>query len=145
MHLGIYGLVATVVVGVLAYDRYDKKANYQPVNGRISAVNEQCYLEKSERGVVTKTTMTSDLLPCEVATVLTREHPKWYGYDVKHKIEIQFVYVSPVDRATHASKLQLSAFPNGMPRARDVIPVLASKTKADKTRQARLQDSGDGV
>ena len=26
MHLGIYGLVATVVVGVLAYDRYDKKA-----------------------------------------------------------------------------------------------------------------------
>ena len=137
MHLGIYGTVAVAVVGFIAYDQYDKKANFQPVNGRISAVNEQCYLEKVERGVVTKTTLTSDLLPCELAVALTREHPKWYGYDVKHKIEIQFVYVSPVDRVTHTSKLQMSAFPNGKPlRAGDVIPVLASKTKADKTRQA---------
>jgi hypothetical protein len=137
MHLGVYGIVAAGVVGLVAYDHYDKKANFQPVNGRVSAVNEQCYMEKVERGVLTKTTLTSDLLPCELAVVLTRDHPKWQGHDVKHKIEIHFVYVSPVDRATHTSKLQMSAFPNGKPlRAGDVIPVLASKTKADKTRQA---------
>jgi hypothetical protein len=136
MRLAIFGLVAVGVGGLLAYDHYNKKTNFQPVNARISAVNEQCYMDKVDRGVLSKTTLTSDLLPCELATVLTREHPKWYGYDVKRKIEIHFAYVSPVDRATHTSKLQMSAFPNGKPlRAGDVIAVLASKTKADKTRQ----------
>ena len=50
MRLGLYGIVAVGVVGILAYDQYDKKTNFQPVNARISAVNEQCYLEKVERG-----------------------------------------------------------------------------------------------
>ena len=72
----------------------------------------------------------------ELAEVLTREHPKWQGYAIKHKIEIRFAYVSPVDGATHAASLTMSAFPNGRPvRAGDVLRVLASKTKADKTRE----------
>jgi hypothetical protein len=54
---------------------------------------------------------------------------------VKHKIEIHVAYVSPVDGAPHTSSLQMSAFPNGRPlRAGEVLPILASKTKADKTR-----------
>ena len=77
MHLGIYGTVAVAVVGFMAYDQYDKKANFQPVNGRVSAVNEQCYLEKSERGMLTRTTSTSDLTRCEVADYLRRQHPAW--------------------------------------------------------------------
>ena len=93
-------------------------------------------MEKVERGVVTKTTSTSGLLRCELAEVLTREHPKWQGYAIKHKIEIRFAYVSPVDGATHAASLTMSAFPNGQPvRAGDVLRVLASKTKADKMRE----------
>ncbi|WP_166294427.1 hypothetical protein [Bradyrhizobium sp. 2S1] len=41
----------------------------------------------------------------------------------------------PVDGATHQSSLQMSYFPNGKPlRAGDVLPVLASKSKAEKTR-----------
>ena len=84
---------------------------------------------------VLKTTSTSDLLRCELAQVLTREHPKWQGYTVKHKIEVRFVFVSPVDGATHTSSLEMSAFPGGRPlRAGEVLPVLASKTSADKTR-----------
>jgi hypothetical protein len=83
-----------------------------------------------------KTTSTSELLRCELAEVLTRQHPKWQGYAIKHKIEIRFAYVSPVDGASHASSLTMSAFPKGQPlRTGDVLRVLASKTKADKTRE----------
>jgi hypothetical protein len=136
MRLAVFGTIAAAVAEFAAYDNYDKNTNFQPVDARISAVSEQCYMEKVERGVVTKTTSTSDLLRCELAELLTREHPKWQGYAIHHKIEIRFAYVSPVDGATHASSLTMSAFPRGQQlRAGDVLRVLASKTKADKTRE----------
>jgi len=135
MRLSLYAAVGVFVALVLAYDQYDKKTNFQPVNARISAVNEQCYLESVERGVLTKTTLTSDLLNCDVAQVLTREHPKWQGFSVKHKIEVRFAYISPVDGTTRTSSQQMSAFPDGKPlRVGDTMLVRASRTKADKTR-----------
>jgi hypothetical protein len=128
-------IVAVGVAGFAAYDQYDKRVNFKRVDARISAVNDQCYMEKVTREGITKTTSTSDLLRCELAQVLTREHPKWQGYTIKHKIEVRFAFVSPVDGVTHTSSLEMSSFPNGRPlRAGEVLPVLASKTKADKTR-----------
>ena len=128
-------IVAVGVAGFAAYDQYDKRVNFQRVEARISAVNDQCYMEKVTREGITKTTSTSEMLRCELAQVLTREHPKWQGYSVKHKIEVRFAFVSPVDGATHASSLEMATFPNGRPlRAGEILPVLASKTKADKTR-----------
>ena len=136
MRLAVFAAIALGAAGLAAYDKYDKSTNYQPVDARISTVSEQCYMEKSERGVLTRTTSTSDLLRCELAEVLTREHPKWQGYAIKHKIEIRYSYVSPVDGATHASSLTMSAFPRDQQlHTGDVLRVLASKTKADKTRQ----------
>jgi len=136
MRLMVFGAVAAAVGGFAIYDQYDKKTNFQPVDARINAVSEQCYMEKVERGVLIKTTSTSDLVGCEVADALTKVHPKWQGYAIKHKIEIRFAYVSPADGATHASSLTMSAFPKGQPlRAGDVLRVLASKTKAEKTRE----------
>ena len=135
MRLAAFALIAVGAAGIAIDDQYDKGANYQRVDARISAVNEQCYLEKVERGVITKTTWTSDLTRSEVAELLRKEHPKWQGYDLKHKIEVRVVYVSPVDGVSHQSSLQMSYFPNGKPlRAGDVFPVLASKTKAETTR-----------
>ena len=137
MRLAVFGTIAAAVAGFAIYDKYDKNTNYLPVDARISVVNEQCYMEKVERGVLTKTTSTSDLLPCDVAEVLTRGHPNWQGFTIKHKIEIKFAYVSPVDGATHFSTLQMSDFPKGKPlQMGDVLRVLASKSKPDKTRQA---------
>ncbi|QOG20178.1 MULTISPECIES: hypothetical protein [Bradyrhizobium] len=136
MRLAFFGLVAAGIAGFAAYDQYDKKTNFQRVNAHVSTVTEQCYLEKVERGILSKTTSTSDMLRCELAELLTREHPKWQGYEIKHKIEIQFAFISPVDGATHTSSLRMSAFPDGRAlRMGDVFQVLASKTKADKTRQ----------
>ena len=128
-------IVAVGAFGIAIYDQYDKGANYQRVDARISSVNDQCYLEKVERGVITKTTFTSDLTRCETAELLRKEHPKWQGYHVVHKIEVRVVYVSPVDGVSHQSSLEMSYFPSDKPlRAGEVLPVLASKTKADKTR-----------
>ena len=128
-------IVAVGAAGLATYDQYDKRVNYRRVDARISSVNDQCYMEKVTREGITKTTSTSDLLRCELAQVLTREHPKWQGYSIKHKIEIRFAFVSPVDGATHTSSLEMSAFPNGRPlRTGEVLPVLASKSQPDKTR-----------
>ena len=135
MRLAGIMIVAVGVAGFAAYDQYDKRVNFQRVEARISAVNDQCYMEKVTREGITKTTSTSETLRCELAQVLTREHPKWQGYSVKHKIEVRFAFISPVDGATHTSSLEMATFPNGRPlRAGEVLPVLASKTKADKTR-----------
>ena len=135
MRLAGIMIVAVGAAGLAVYVQYDKRVNFQRVDARISAINEQCYMEKVTREGITKTTSTSDLLRCELAQVLTREHPKWQGYTVKHKIEVRFVFVSPVDGATHTSSLEMSAFPGGRPlRTGEVLPVLASKSKADKTR-----------
>jgi hypothetical protein len=136
MRLYVFGAIAVGAAAIGIYDQYDKNTNYLPVEARISDVNEQCYMEKVEHGAVMKTTYTSDLVRCEVAELLTREHPKWRGYAIKHKIVVQFDYVSPVDGATHASSLTMSDFPNGQPlSAGDVLRVLASKTKAEKIRK----------
>jgi hypothetical protein len=136
MRLAIFAAIAAAAAGLAAYDKYDKATNFQAVDAHINAVSEQCYMEKVDRGALTKTTSTSDLLRCDVAERLTREHPHWQGYAIKHKIEIRFDYVSPVDRATHASSMTLAAFPKGRQlHAGDIFPVLASNTKADKTRE----------
>lgn len=135
MRFLVVAIVTIGIAGAFAQDQYDKRASFQRVDARVSAINEQCYMEKVERGALKKTTSTSDLVRCEVAERMTREHPKWQGYNVKQKIEVRVVYVSPADGATHTSSLQMSAFPNGKPlRAGDVLQILASKTKADKTR-----------
>ena len=137
MRLAFFGLIAAGIAGFSAYDQYDKRTNFQRVSAHINTVTDQCYLEKVERGVLSKTTSTSDMLRCELAEVLTRDHPKWQGYEIKHKIEIKFAYISPVDNATHMSSLRMSTFPNGQPlHMGDVFQVLAHKSKADKTRAA---------
>jgi hypothetical protein len=134
MRWALFAGSAAFAVVAMAYDQYDKKTNFQPVNAHISAVNDQCYMEKVERGVLTKTTLTSDPLNCDLAKVLKREHPKWQGFAIRRKIEVRFDYVSPVDRAMHTSSQQMSAFPNDRPlRVGDTLPILASKTKADET------------
>jgi hypothetical protein len=134
MRLVVYGMVCVGVASLHVYGEFDKRMNFQPIDARVSAVNEQCYMEKKE-GLGSGKTWTSDLLPCELAGLLTREHPKWQGYDVKHKIEVRFDYISPVDGATHSSRLEMSAYPDGrLLHAGDIFPVQASRDQANRTR-----------
>ena len=111
MRLAGLAIILVGAIGVVAYDQYDKTTNYTRVDARISGVSDQCYLERVERGILTKTRWTSDMVRCEAAEALRKDNPKWQGYDVRHKIEVRVAYVSPVDGATHQSVLRMSSFP----------------------------------
>ncbi|WP_076858008.1 hypothetical protein [Bradyrhizobium mercantei] len=131
MRLGLYGMIAIGVVGFYAYSEFDKRVNFRPIDARVSSVKEQCYLDKTEGN----RSSSSDLLPCEIAELLARNHPKWQGYDIKHKIEIRFAYISPVDGAAHESNLQMAEYPDDRPlHAGDIFAVQASRSNANKTR-----------
>ncbi|MGF6309782.1 hypothetical protein ABIB82_004221 [Bradyrhizobium sp. i1.8.4] len=131
MRLGLYGMIAIGVASFYAYGEIDKRVNFRPIDARVSSVKEQCYMERTEG----QRSSTSDLLPCELVELLARHHPKWQGSDIKHKIEIRFAYISPVDGAAHESNLQLVAYPDDRPlHAGDIFPVQASRKEADKTR-----------
>lgn len=135
MRVAGLAIILAGAIGIVAYDQYDKTTNYKRVDARVSGVNDQCYLEKVERGIFSKTKWTSGIVRCDDAELLRRENPKWQGYNVRHKIELRVVYVSPVDGVTHQSVLRMSSFPCGQPlHAGDLLPVLASRTKVDRTR-----------
>jgi len=136
MKLQMLGLAAVGAAGLYTYDQYDKKANYTPVQARLTTVDEQCFLKKEERNVVTKTTYTSKVGPCDAAEVALKTMTQWQGGRVVHKIQVQFSFVSPVDGKTHNSNQEFETWPANKPlHAGDVMPVLASKTEGDKTRQ----------
>ncbi|MDE2577795.1 MAG: hypothetical protein KGL46_03235 [Hyphomicrobiales bacterium] len=131
MNIKSLGLVGFAVIAVYAYDRFDKSTNYQRTQARLTKVDEVCYMEKTEG----KRTSTSDTLPCQLAEIAVKSHPKWMDYTVKRKIAFEFSFVSPVDGKIHSSKLSAAAFPNGKPlQAGDVVEVLASKKQAETTR-----------
>ncbi|GKQ50580.1 hypothetical protein [Bradyrhizobium sp. Ce-3] len=137
MRLGLYGVIAIGVAGLYAYIELDKRVNFRPIDARVSSVKEQCYLEKTEGNQ----SSTSDLLPCELVELLARHHPKWQGADIKHKIEVRFAYISPVDGAAHESKLQLAAYPdNRQLNSGDIFPVQASRTEANRIRASDWVD-----
>lgn len=125
------GLVLLVGGGVKVYDMYDKARNYVTVQARVMTVNDTCYMEKREG----KKTYTSDTLPCALAEIAVKEHPKWQGYDIKHNYVIKFAYISPVDKTRHEATLKLHKLPKPM-RTGDVMPVLASVSEAGKVREA---------
>ncbi len=133
--LNATGLAVFGVAAVLGYDFYDKSANYVHVKARVRTVTEQCYMEKVDRGIMTKTTSTSDLLPCDVAAVMVANHPNWAGYSIRKKIEVAYLYTSPVDGKTHDTVHRMTSYPRDRKYGvGDVVEILASKSAADKTR-----------
>lgn len=131
MRLVVYGMICAGVAGLHVYGEFDKRVNFQPIDARVSTVKEQCYLEKTEG----RRTSTSDLMPCEIAALLARNHAKWEGYDIKPKIEIRFAYISPADGETHESKLDMTEYPDGRPlHSGDIFPVQASTSEVNRTR-----------
>ncbi|WP_426442670.1 hypothetical protein [Bradyrhizobium genosp. P] len=134
MRLFFFGIVCAGLASIHIYNEFDKRVNFRPVDARISQVKEQCYLEKSDVAESGKT-WSSDLLPCGFAVLSAQMHPKWQGATVKHKIEVRFAYISPVDGAAHELSLQMAAYPDGREmRAGDIFPVQASRKQADRTR-----------
>lgn len=128
-----FGLVALGVGGFYIYDRYDKNANYLPVQARVTNVQEVCYLEKRAG----RTRTTSDTLACDKAQYLAKNHPSWQDFTVKYKVTVDYDYVSPVDNRTHSGKRTLAAYPDGKKIYRgEIFNIRASKTDPNKSRES---------
>ena len=128
----VFGVVAVGIGGFAAYDKYDKGANYMPVQARITDVQDMCFMEKRSG----RTREYSDIIACNMAEAAVKLSPKWQGFDIKHKITVAYDYVSPVDRKTHSGKREMSAFPNGKKLSLgEIFNVRASKTDANKSRE----------
>lgn len=136
----IGGVMLFVVVG-MGLTEWNHNVNYVPANASITEVSSSCYLKKVDRGVLTKTTTTTDSIDCNEAERLAASHPEYQGMDVKGTIEVEYDYISPVDNKRHHGDLGFSYESN--PRLADakrgdVLPILAHKTNANDT----VRDNG---
>jgi len=128
------GLIVIALI-FSAVDKLNKSANYDPVLAQITYVSSSCYLQKEDRGVVTKTTTTTDKVSCETARKLHASHPAYTDMQVKGTVEAAFTYVSPVDNASHRGTLTYPYEKYGKVAELslgDKLPILAHKSHADK-------------
>lgn len=127
-----FGIVMVGAGGVYAYDQYDKRTNFVPVQARVVDVKETCYMERRAG----RRTTTSDTLACNLARDMVQNHPSWQGFQVKQQIVVNYEYVSPADKRTHSGKRTLSAYPNGKKLSSgEILNVRASKTDPNKSRE----------
>lgn len=126
------GVVLVGVGGFVAYDQYDKKANFTPVQARVTDVNDICYMERRSG----RTREWSENIPCDRAEMAVKYSPKWTGFDIRHKITVSYEYLSPVDKRTHTGKHEYSYLPEGKPINRgQLLTIRASKSDPAKTRE----------
>lgn len=105
MSFKIYALGVVAVGGgaMFAMDRYDLHANYVPAKARIVASEEDCYVKsrgyRSKKSLVDKTTGELAYMDCAIAPYIARA--KGFSEDdVKRRVKLSYVYVSPVDGST---------------------------------------------
>ena len=128
----VFGLTA------MAAEKINHALNYAPVDATITEIESSCYLMQVEEGVLSKTTRTTDTLPCSKAEALHANHPEYAGMNVQGTVKVGFNYTSPVDQSAQAGQLsyayadhpQLALLHKGAD-----LPILASKNDAAKVAQ----------
>jgi hypothetical protein len=134
MNLKAYGLVGVVLSLSYAYSQYDKATNYVETTARVTKVEESCYLKKKERGIGTKTTITTKTGPCKIANALKEHHPEFKSYSVIKNTYVEFSYKSPVDGRRHNGRHEQAKHKNGQPIKRgDALAILAHMEVPEKT------------
>lgn len=137
-NLLLTGGVVVIGLTMMAVQKIDHFLNYVAVDATITGVESTCYLKRVEEGVMSKTTQTTDTLPCRKAEALHATHPEYQGMDVKGDVEVGFTYTSPADSSVQQSSLhyayddhpQLAQLHKGSD-----LPILASKRDAAKVAQ----------
>ena len=136
--LMLAGGAVTFGLTIMAAQKIDHYFNYSPVDATITKVERTCYLNREESGVLTKTTRTTDTLPCNKAEALHANHPEYADMAVKGMITIGFDYTSPADQSQQAGALKYAYedYPDiaGLHAGAD-LPILASKRAAAKVAQ----------
>jgi len=130
------GLITFGLLALFAWHQYDRNTNYVPISARVVKLEALCYLEKTERGVASKTTYTTKEGPCEIVELLQKSDPKFDGYHIVRNNYVEYYYTSPVDGQAHTGRHQQVKHKDGRLIAEgDELMVLAHKKNAEKTQR----------
>ena len=94
------GIVAGGIGLFAVVDQTDKAMNYTEVEGTITELVVDCYLENDDHKLVDKETDKMAYMDCEMAPFAAAR----FGYeekDIKRRASVTYAYVSPVDQQTH--------------------------------------------
>ncbi len=137
-NLLLTGGVVVIGLTMMAVQKIDHFLNYVAVDATVTGVESTCYLKHEESGVLTKTTRTTDTLPCAKAEALHANHPDYAGMEVKGTVKIEFAYTSPADSSRQVGLLNYAYEDHPLVaqlhRGID-LPILASKRDAAKVAQ----------
>ena len=131
-----YFLIPLGLGGLFLYAQFDRSTNYEETMARVTKVEELCYMTKRERGVLSKTTTTTDHGPCAPIQRIHETHPAYKDYRLVKVTYVEYRYRSPADGKLHRGKHEQVKHPDGKAvKSGDTLLVLAHKTNAEKTRK----------
>lgn len=132
-----FGLAAFGFACLVAWNKYDRSVNYEPVAAEVTRVDEVCYLKKVDRSIGSKTTRTSKEGPCTTITAINQSHPEYQDFELIKVTTVEYRYRSPADGKMHRGKFRKENLPqSGLPLRRgDSIDVMAHKTDPGKTQK----------
>jgi len=121
--------------GATAYSQYDRSVNYEPVDARITSIEEKCYLKKVSRSFNKKKTTTTPEGSCNVAAALVRTHPEFKDMDLVRAAYVEVKYRSPADGKYYRDDLKFELKKNAKYRSGQQLKILASVTDTRKIRK----------
>lgn len=134
LHFGIIGVVA---VGGGGWYYTDRALNYVEVEARIDAVDSTCHLERTKRGVVTKTREWTRDGDCDTVAAIKAETPDYADMAIERKTVVKVRYTSPADGQIHSSSYRVTTSGNPDPKLVEggVVHVMASKTRPESIQK----------
>ncbi|WP_420345445.1 hypothetical protein [Pelagibius sp.] len=129
-------LIPLGFAGFFFYMQVDRATNYEETMARVTKVEALCYMTKRERGVLSKTTTTTDHGPCASMKRIHETHPAYKDYRLVKVTYVEYRYRSPADGKIHRGKHEQVKHPDGKAvKSGDTLLVLAHKTNAEKTQR----------
>jgi hypothetical protein len=108
LKLPMIALAGVTTLGVLgmSYQAIDIKLNYSLTPARISAVQTDCFVERSyKKRVVVEGTKDRAYMSCDDAPFIATQHG-FSAADVRTRSKASYVYVSPVDAKEYTGNLE---------------------------------------
>lgn len=131
--VGVFGLAGVAVI----VDQFDKKMNYYQMEVAVAEVDRTCHLEKSTRGLVSKTREWTEDADCDEVYAAQKSDPEFAGFDVEGTATVTVAYTSPVDQSYTTAKIYLNQSDDAFRtiKVNDRIVVLAHEDDPKKIRK----------
>jgi hypothetical protein len=131
--VGVFGVAGVAIV----VDQVDKKMNYYQMEVAVADVERTCHLEKSTRGLVTKTREWTNDADCDEVYAAQASDPAYKGFKVEGTATVTVAYTSPADQSYTTGKIYLNQSDEAFRsiKVNDRIVVLAHEDDPKKIRK----------